>query len=163
MQAHLNVPCNFIAALFLKLWKRYAAKITSRWDLTTADSKEEDLRPQQLIYYVCSGKNGNEGESEMPMWQNCMVRMFSYSIVLLVIILALASALGIVVYRMSLLAMISVSDIQMTTTSAKYVVTISASLINWLFIRILNLVNFTIFSSLDANLIYIALYLLLVL
>lgn len=41
--------CGFFSAvLFLELWKRYAAEVTHRWDLTGYDMHEEVPRPQYL-------------------------------------------------------------------------------------------------------------------
>lgn len=114
--------------------------------MTKFDLNKESLRPQYLAHKAYLNEIGenstlDEEEPKISVWQKCRARLFSYSIVLLFVILAFATVLGIVLYRMSILAVISVSDFQIATTSAKYAITFSAAVINWFLIFILNWVN----------------------
>lgn len=56
--------------------------------------------------------------------------VFSFSIVILLVALALAAVVGVVIYRMSVLAALSVSTDNFTTSNAIYITTITAALIN---------------------------------
>lgn len=136
----INFHFLFTAALFLELWKRYSAKITHRWDLTGFDIREEHPRPQYLarlahvkkirIDYITNTK-----EPDPPFWRMKLpAAVFSFSIVLLLVALAFAAVLAVVLYRMSVLAALSVSTDEFTTTNAIYITTITAALINLLLI-----------------------------
>lgn len=56
--------------------------------------------------------------------------VFSFSIVILLVALAFAAVLAVVLYRMSVLAALSVSNDKFTTSNAIYITTITAALIN---------------------------------
>lgn len=127
---------SIAAALFLELWKRYSAEITHRWDLTGFDIHEEHPRPQYLarlahvkkvrIDYITNTK-----EPDPPFWRMKLpAAVFSFSIVILLVALAFAAVLAVVLYRMSVLAALSVSDDTFTTSNAIYITTITAALIN---------------------------------
>lgn len=133
------------AALFLELWKRYSAKITHRWDLTGFDIREEHPRPQYLarlahvkkirIDYITNTK-----EPDPPFWRMKLpAAVFSFSIVLLLVALAFAAVFAVVLYRMSVLAALSVHDF--TTTNAIYITTVTAALINLLLIFVFSWVS----------------------
>lgn len=135
------------AALFLELWKRYSAKITHRWDLTGFDIHEEHPRPQYLarlahvkkirIDYITNTK-----EPDPPFWRMKLpAAVFSFSIVLLLVALAFAAVLAVVLYRMSVLAALSVSTDEFTTTNAIYITTVTAALINLLLIFVFSWVS----------------------
>ncbi|KAL1140334.1 hypothetical protein AAG570_000266, partial [Ranatra chinensis] len=108
---------SFWAALFLELWKRYSAEMTHRWDLTGWDTQEEQPRPQYLARLerlksrskpyinVITGAV----ERKVPFWTiRFPATILSFSIVILLVVLALAAVLGVVLYRMSVLAALSV-------------------------------------------------------
>ncbi|XP_031635097.1 anoctamin-1 isoform X2 [Contarinia nasturtii] len=127
---------SFWATLFLELWKRYSAEITHRWDLTGFDIHEEHPRPQYLarlahvkkvrIDYITNTK-----EPDPPFWRMKLpAAVFSFSIVILLVALALAAVVAVVIYRMSFLAALSVSTDNFTTSNAIYITTITAALIN---------------------------------
>lgn len=64
--------------------------------------------------------------------------VFSFSIVILLVTLAVAAVLGVVLYRMSVLAALSVQDYDMTTSNAIWFTTITAASINLILIVIFN-------------------------
>lgn len=125
------------ATLFLELWKRYSAEITHRWDLTGFDIHEEHPRPQYLarlahvkkvrIDYITNTK-----EPQPPFWRMKLpAAVFSFSIVILLVALAVAAVLGVVLYRMSLLAALTVQqDYDVTTSNAILFTTVTAASIN---------------------------------
>ncbi|GBP18543.1 Anoctamin-5 [Eumeta japonica] len=98
-----------IAACFLELWKRYSAEMTHRWDLTGFDVYEEHPRPQylaRLAHVKRTQLNVVTGEQEpmVPFWRMRLpAALMSFSVVALLVLLAVASVLGVVLYRMSLL------------------------------------------------------------
>lgn len=131
----LVFPPQTAAVLFLELWKRYSAEITHRWDLTGFDTHEEHPRPQYLarlahIKKVRIDYITNTQEPDPPFWRMKLpAALFSFSIVLLLVALAFAAVLGVVLYRMSVMASLSVYD-ELTTSYAIYITTITAALIN---------------------------------
>lgn len=149
-----SLPCStfkpsffsnrILATLFLELWKRYSAEITHRWDLTGFDIHEEHPRPQYLarlahikkvrIDYITNTKEPNP-----PFWKMKLpAAVFSFSIVLLLVTMAVAAVLGVVLYRMSVLAALSVQDYDVTTSNAIWFTTITAASINLVLIVIFN-------------------------
>lgn len=137
------VIMSFWAALFLELWKRYSAEITHRWDLTGFDSKEEHPRPQYLArlktlnrkktdYVTC------EVEPAPPVYMKLPATLFSISVVILLIAVAIAGVLGIVLYRMSMMTVLIFYKHELTTSFAIYFTTATAACINLILIIILN-------------------------
>lgn len=110
--------------------------------MTGFDIYEEHPRPQYLarlthikkvrIDYITHTK-----EPDPPFWRMKLpAAVFSFSIVLLLVALAFAAVLGVVLYRMSVLAAFSVRDD--TLTNAIYITTITAALINLSLIFVFN-------------------------
>lgn len=142
---------SFWAALFLELWKRYSAEITHRWDLTGFDTYEEHPRPQYLarlanvkkvrIDYVT-----NTREPHPPFWRMKLpATVFSFSVVILLVLLALAAVLAVVLYRMSMLAALSVYGDKVTTSWALLFTTATAASINLCLIFVFNWVSVSFF------------------
>ncbi|KPJ17815.1 Anoctamin-1 [Papilio machaon] len=100
---------SFWAACFLEMWKRYSAEMTHRWDLTGFDVYEEHPRPQylaRLAHVKRTQLNVVTGvrEPTVPYWRMRLpATLMSFSVVALLVLLALATVLGVVLYRMSLL------------------------------------------------------------
>lgn len=144
----LNVRIHSAATLFLELWKRYSAEITHRWDLTGFDIHEEHPRPQYLarlahvkkvkIDYITNAK-----EPQPPFWRMKLpAAVFSFSIVILLVTLALAAVLGVVLYRMSVLAALAVRDEKnLATSNAIIFTTVTAASINLSLIFVFNWVR----------------------
>ncbi|KAJ0181435.1 hypothetical protein K1T71_003520 [Dendrolimus kikuchii] len=125
---------SFWAACFLELWKRYSAEMTHRWDLTGFDVYEEHPRPQylaRLAHVKRTQLNVVTGEREpmVPFWRMRLpATLMSFSVVALLVLLALATVLGVVLYRMSLMgalilrqnenALITYNPIMFTTATA---------------------------------------------
>ncbi|ODN00807.1 Anoctamin-5, partial [Orchesella cincta] len=99
-------------AFFLEFWKRYVAKIAHQWDLTNFDLKDFTPRPEyiaELKKMYPSGTGGTDGEDErkrydfdlrIPFWKKKLpFSLFSYSTVLLLVIMAFAVLIGVIVYR----------------------------------------------------------------
>ncbi|XP_044743761.1 anoctamin-4 isoform X2 [Chrysoperla carnea] len=104
---------SFWATCFLELWKRYSAEITHRWDLTGFDVKEEHPRPQYLARLAHVKRRRiniitNTMEPLVPFWRvKVPATILSFSVVLLLVALAVAAVIAVVLYRMSVLTALS--------------------------------------------------------
>lgn len=136
-----------LAATFLELWKRYSAEITHRWDLTGFDVQEEHPRPQylaRLAHVKLKHKNvvTDTLEPHVPFWSmRFPATMLSFSAVLLLVAMAVVAVLGVVLYRMSLLAALSVYGDSVITSYALLFTTATAASINLCCIMVFNLVS----------------------
>ncbi|KAF3425387.1 hypothetical protein E2986_02577 [Frieseomelitta varia] len=132
------------ATLFLELWKRYSAEITHRWDLTGLDAQEEHPRPQYLARLAHIKKKSlniitNTEEPKVPFWKmRVPATILSFSVVLLLIAIAMAAVLAVVLYRMSVLTALSVYGHPMVTSYAILFTTATAASINLCCIIIFN-------------------------
>ncbi|XP_078050290.1 anoctamin 1 isoform X1 [Augochlora pura] len=132
------------ATLFLELWKRYSAEITHRWDLTGLDAQEEHPRPQYLARLAHIKKKSlniitNTEEPQVPFWKmRVPATILSFSVVLLLIAIAMAAVLGVVLYRMSVLTALSVYGQPMVTSYAILFTTATAASINLCCIIVFN-------------------------
>ncbi|GLV37940.1 subdued [Carabus blaptoides fortunei] len=135
---------SFWATLFLELWKRYSAEITHRWDLTGFDVQEEHPRPHYLarlshIKRVQMNVVTNTMEPQVPFWRMRLpATILSFSVVLLLVALAMAAVLGVVLYRMSVLAALSLQRDSVITSNAILFTTITAASINLCCIFVFN-------------------------
>ncbi|XP_047098037.1 anoctamin-1-like isoform X1 [Schistocerca piceifrons] len=115
---------SFWAATFLGLWKRYSAEITHRWDLTAFDIREEHPRPQYLARLAHVKRKHinivtNTMEPCVPFWKvRLPATILSFSVVMLLVALAVAAVLGVVLYRMSLMAALSVCNEKLDASCA---------------------------------------------
>lgn len=138
------VIMSFWAALFLEHWKRYSAEITHRWDLTGFDVHEEHPRPQYLARLKTIGKEKqdyvtNANEPNVPFWRMKLpATLLSVSVVLLLILVAMATVLGVVLYRMSMMASMHIFQTDVTTSFAILFTSSTAAMINLVLIMILN-------------------------
>ncbi|KAG5679996.1 hypothetical protein PVAND_009529 [Polypedilum vanderplanki] len=134
---------SFWAALFLENWKRYSAEITHRWDLTGFDVHEEHPRPQYLARLKSIKREKkdfvtNVVEPNVPFWRMKLpATLLSVSVVLLLIAVAFATVLGVVLYRMSMLASLSIYSDFSTSVTILFTTT-TAAVINLFLIVILN-------------------------
>lgn len=138
------VIMSFWAALFLEHWKRYSAEITHRWDLTGFDVHEEHPRPQYLARLKTIRREKqdyvtNANEPNVPFWRMKLpATLLSVSVVLLLIIVAMATVLGVVLYRMSMMATVHLFKTDVTTSFAILFTSSTAAMINLVLIMILN-------------------------
>ncbi|CAB3245430.1 unnamed protein product [Arctia plantaginis] len=137
---------SFWAACFLELWKRYSAEMTHRWDLTGFDVYEEHPRPQylaRLAHVKRTQLNVITGEREpmVPFWRMRLpATLMSFSLVSLLVLLALATVLGVVLYRMSLIgaSMLRENENVLITYNPIMFTTATAACINLVFICLFN-------------------------
>ncbi|XP_043474457.1 anoctamin-1-like [Leptopilina heterotoma] len=132
------------ATLFLELWKKYSAEITHRWDLTSLDVHEEHPRPQYLarLAHVKKKKVNlitNSVEPKVPFWKvKLPATILSFSVILLLIAVAMAAVLGVVLYRVSVLSALSVYGHPSVTSYAIIFTTTTAACINLCCIIVFN-------------------------
>ncbi|VEN38241.1 unnamed protein product [Callosobruchus maculatus] len=134
------------ATLFLEMWKRYSAEITHRWDLTGFDIQEEHPRPQYLARLAHVKRKQmnvvtNTMEPHVPFWKiRVPMTIFSFSVVLLLVTLALATVLAVVLYRMSILVSLKTFNktFLVNNSSVMLFTTCTAASINLVFIIIFN-------------------------
>ncbi|XP_012941487.1 anoctamin-4 [Aplysia californica] len=146
--------------LFLEFWKRKEATIQYKWDLTTFVSEEEPPRPEylsKLENWHTMKINPVTGlkEPHLPFWRRRFpIFLCSYSIMLLLAAVAISAVIGVIAYRVSMLAALNlipnevgnVNSTVVTTTAgliyenASLVTTVTAALINLAIIIVLNLV-----------------------
>ncbi|XP_070190756.1 anoctamin-4-like isoform X3 [Littorina saxatilis] len=147
--------------LFLEFWKRKESTIQYKWDLTSFVSEEEPPRPEylsKLENWHTMKINPVTGlkEPHLPFWRRRFpIFLCSYSVMLFLAGLAIISVIGVIAYRVSMLAALQLipaavqkdnsSEITTITANlvfqnASLVTTITAALINLLIIIILNIV-----------------------
>jgi anoctamin-1 len=124
--------------LYLEFWKREQASIQFRWNLTNFQEEEEPPRPEYLARLARSGYRKNhpifgENQPYIPYWRRqCLC--------------AICVVIGVVFYRMSILAALYLTDNPLIYRNAVIVVSISAAIINLILICIINIVRICIFA-----------------
>jgi anoctamin-1 len=104
-----SVLMSFWTVIFLEFWKRTAAEIKHRWDLSGFDVNEENPRPAYLsrLKHVEKKKLNlitNVSEPSLSFWkQKFPNTLFSLSMVLLLITLAVSAVVAVILYRISLM------------------------------------------------------------
>nr|XP_045607764.1 anoctamin-1-like isoform X4 [Procambarus clarkii] len=132
------------AALFLEMWKRYSAEITHRWDLTGFDIQEEHPRPQYLARLSHIKKKTvnivtKTLEPRPPFWRMRFPGvMISLSTVFLLVTMALVAVMAVILYRMSVLAALSIHGDSVITSHAIIFTSTTAAFINLICIMIFN-------------------------
>lgn len=148
--------------MFLEFWKRKEATIQYKWDLTNFVSEEEPPRPEylsKLENWHTMKVNPVTGlkEPHLPFWRKRFPIFFcSYTVMLFLAALAVISVVGVIAYRVSMLAALQLipnvvnrngNSSQITTftvdlvyQNASLVTTVTAALINLVIIIVLNIV-----------------------
>lgn len=136
------------AVLFLESWKRYSAAITHRWGLSHFTLEAEHPRPSYLARLsnlkrtktIMNIITGTE-EPRAPFWIRWPTRVMSFSVVLILILTALGVVVGIVLYRMSLYASLSLNHTaEWMNSYGIVIIPFTAACINLICIQILNLI-----------------------
>lgn len=133
-------------AAFLELWKRYSARITYQWDLSGFDTLEENARPEYLARLSKIKKRDIEliqqdtSSDSVPFWKvKLPYSMLSCSVILLLVLLAVAAVVGVIVYRMSVRATLALSNDEMSSF-IPLITSTTAALLNLLCILLFNMV-----------------------
>ncbi|KAM8912240.1 anoctamin-6 isoform 1-T1 [Lycaon pictus] len=134
--------------LFLEFWKRRQAELEYEWD-TVELQQEEQPRPEyeaQCTHVVINEITQEEEHVPFTTWGKCIRVTLCASAVLFWILLIIASVIGIIVYRLSVLVVFSTKLSQTfngTDPIQKYLTpqtatSITASVISFIIIMILN-------------------------
>ncbi|CAG0884101.1 unnamed protein product [Darwinula stevensoni] len=135
---------SFWSAMFLEFWKRYSAEISHQWDLTGFDIREEHPRPEYLarlssmqeqrLNYVTKML-----EPHVSFWKMKVPGLFISCIsILLLISLALVAVMAVILYRMSMVAALSLHGDSYVTSYAMLITTTTAASINLCCILVFN-------------------------
>lgn len=121
----------------IEFWKRKQGELQFEWDTTNYYKKNEAIRPQFEIQATQRKKNPvtNEYEPYVTRKQKLKVYSFTMSMMILITCLLLACVLGIIVYRIVLLIVLSNSE--SFRKIAVPLVSISASFLNLALILLL--------------------------
>ena len=128
------------STVYLEMWKRYSNRITYRWDLSTFDTFEEYPRPEYLAKLTKAEKKKlnlltKAYEPYVPFWKKQLpYTILSSSVVVLLILVALASVVGVIIYRVSVRAAIA----QVHEKYSSIFTAVTAALINLFCILIFN-------------------------
>lgn len=147
------------AALFVTLWRRYAAEIKHRWHLTEFDVLEEQPRPQYLAHLTGGGggrwwwwRRGElrlrqnvvtqAMEPEALFWRELLpTRVLSVSVVLMLMALAVAAVFGVLLYRLAVVTAVRMHGPAEQHKLTMALATISAAVLNLVFIVVFDMVR----------------------
>jgi len=135
---------SFWATVYLELWKRYASRITHQWDLSSFDSYEEYPRPEYLVELSKTEKRrlnvlNRIYEPYLPFWKKQLpYAIVSGSIIFFLIFTAMISVLGVIIYRVSVRAALSVNPDPTLVRFSPLITYSTAALINLFCILIFN-------------------------
>lgn len=139
---------------YLEFWKREQAGIQFLWDLRNFEEEEEPPRPEYLArlancrYKKKHSVTGTE-EPYYPYWSRQVpVYLTSTAIMLFLVLVAIGAVIGIVFYRISVLAALYMIDEPMVYKNATLVVSATAAFINLIVIFVLNFVYTRLATSL---------------
>ncbi|XP_076344268.1 anoctamin-1-like isoform X2 [Tachypleus tridentatus] len=136
------------AGTFFELWKRYSPKITHHWDMTGFDTLEEHPRPEYLAKLSTVKKrkvNFITGVNEpyVSFWKRRIpCTIFSCSMVLQVVTVALVAVVSVISYRISIQTVLyfTLSGNQTLTSMVTLTTLVTAALLNLVCIMIFNLI-----------------------
>ena len=132
------------------MWKRYSCEITHRWDLSAFDTDEEHPRPEyfaRLAHIKKKKINLVTGQYEPapPFWKMRVPgAIMSLSSVLFLVLMALAAVMGVILYRMSVMAALSIQhsrEENIITAYPNIFITGTSAFINLICIFFFNMVN----------------------
>ncbi|KAJ8314467.1 hypothetical protein KUTeg_006617 [Tegillarca granosa] len=159
--------------LFLEFWKRKQATMQFKWDLTDFVSEEQPPRPEYLAKledvntYKIHPITGLR-EPHLPFWRRRFpVFLLSWSVMFFMAALAIGAVVGVIAYRVSVLAALQIITRTKPDTNSTFIAatndviyenagmltTVTAACINLLFIIILNM-----FVNYYSSIVYIAFF-----
>ncbi|XP_036366055.1 anoctamin-4 isoform X3 [Octopus sinensis] len=136
---------SFWGTLFLEFWKRKQAVIQWKWNLHYQE-EEEPPRPEYLAKMANDKKYRRDPISQMdepyiPFWtRQIPIICFSYSLMLFMVSIAIAAVLGVIAFRVSMLAALQLREENIIYKNAGLMTTVISACINLLIIMILNII-----------------------
>jgi len=134
------------AVFFLELWTRYQAELTHRWGVYQYDPEEEHPRPEYLAQLeTVDNKTINfvtkTTEPKPPFWKMKVPRfLFSWTVLAVLVVIALISVVGVILYRMSMVVALSAIDDATFKDFSSLTISITGAAINLIIILILNVI-----------------------
>ena len=132
------------ATLFLEFWKRRQADLALEWHTTDFEEEEEQLRPEykrnlpeeQLLLFKT---NPDTGKIEPVVSTLKKYHRYGavFAVVGFMVLLVLAAAIGVVVYRAAVFAVLSSNDDNKIQKRARIITTASAAFLNLIAIMLL--------------------------
>lgn len=134
------------ATVYLEMWKRYSARITYRWDLSNFDKFEEYPRPEYLAK-ISKGEKKKLNvitkmyEPYVPFWRKQLpYTALSVGIVCFLVLVALASVLGVIVYRVILRTALAKNENESISDNSLLITSSTAAGFNLICILLFNFV-----------------------
>lgn len=135
------------ATLFLEFWKRRQASLAQEWHTSEFEEEEEQFRPEyrkslpkeQLQMFLFK-RNPETGKIEPLVSKVKTYRRYGtvFAVVAFMILLVLGAAVGVVVYRAAMFAVLSGSRDNNVQKRARIITAATAALINLVFIMFLS-------------------------
>ncbi|XP_064600079.1 anoctamin-1-like isoform X3 [Liolophura sinensis] len=145
--------------LFLEFWKRKEAVIAYKWDMSAYENEEEPPRPEYLAKlsqedgkmekrrHPVTGKSNIDYiqmwnlEPHIPFWSRKVpVLLMAWSTMLFLVSVAVVAVIGVIAYRISILAALQLRSEELIYKNASLVTTATAAIINLVAIIILNMI-----------------------
>ncbi|XP_036367220.1 anoctamin-4 isoform X2 [Octopus sinensis] len=124
---------------FIELWKRQQNEIGYDWDISNFEEEEETVRPE-FESTVTTTRENPVTETEEPYVPSCL-KIFNYTtsivVILLMLCLVVGAVVGVIVYRIVIIAVFAKQE--HIKEQASIVTSVSASLINLVVILLLNM------------------------
>lgn len=136
-----SIAMSFWATMFLELWKRKQSVIQWQWDLENYE-EEEELRPEYEEKVTTTRINPvtNKPEPYMPLMDKISRYVASYSVILVMLFVMLASVFSVIVYRIAVGLAIYQTDSDFIRRNAKLATSVTAAFINLVLIIMFNFV-----------------------
>ncbi|CAG0886851.1 unnamed protein product [Darwinula stevensoni] len=129
----------FWATMFLELWKRKQSIVAWEWDLDGFE-EEEDARPEYEVKVKTTRLNPVTGQDEPYLTRlQKVLRIFTVSsFVLFLLFLVIGAVFGVIVYRITMIAVLNSSTVAVFKANAKLVASITTAVMSLFVIQILN-------------------------
>lgn len=134
------------ATLFLEFWKRRQATLAQEWHTSDFEEEEEQLRPEykkslpdEQLQLLMFKRNPETGKIEPTISKFQTYRRYGtvFGVVIFMILLVLGAAIGVVVYRAAMFAVLSSNDDNQIQKRARIITTASAAFLNLIVIMLL--------------------------
>ncbi|XP_046854915.1 anoctamin-4-like isoform X3 [Xenia sp. Carnegie-2017] len=130
------------STLFLELWKRLQATLSYKWHTSDFEEVEEQVRPEYAAVVTTLRENPVTNRMEPYTPRTTIFRKYAgvISIVTFMITLVISVVIGVVLYRTAVYAAAAKSGDASVRKNAKVLTSMSAAVLNLIFINILKFV-----------------------
>ncbi|XP_022244293.1 anoctamin-4-like [Limulus polyphemus] len=136
------VLMSFWASIFIALWKRKQAQTAWEWNLSGVEHTLEIVRPEYeaKVFTYKLNPVTMMFEPFLPSWSKVGRIVGSSSIVFLLLLAVMGAVFGVIVYRIIIVTLMISSETIFWRNNAKIVTSFTASLLNLVFIVIMDMV-----------------------